>query len=89
MDGVELTLMSVEDDVAKFLLVEVNDYRTRNIEMYFDDGLPQGYDTVLYELYFGQKLYSVQPSIGSAGGTKLTISTAAIGADTDLTGWVL
>jgi hypothetical protein len=88
IDGVELTLLSVQYDVAKFELVGVLDKYTNDIDMYFDDGLPQGYNTA-NQLWFGQKLYSVQPSIGSAGGTKLTISTAAIGAKTDLTGWTL
>lgn len=88
IDGVELTLLSVKDDEAKFELVGVLDKYTNDIDMYFDDGLPEGYNTA-NELWFGQKLYSVQPSIGSAGGTKLTLSTAAIGAKTDLKGWTL
>jgi hypothetical protein len=41
------------------------------------------------QLWFGQWLYSVQPSVGSIGGTKLTLSIAAVGANTDISGWVL
>jgi hypothetical protein len=89
IDGVELTLLTLEDEVATFLLVSVLDKHTANIEIQFEDGLPQGYNTVMTQLWFGQKLYSVQPSVGSAGGTKLTLSLAAVGSNTDLSDWVL
>jgi hypothetical protein len=87
---VELQVLSVDDDIIKFVLVEVLDRTTRDIELYFDDGLPKGYDTVLTQLWFGQQVYSIGPAVGSAGGTLLTIKTAAgIGANTDVSGWRL
>jgi hypothetical protein len=87
MDGVALTMKDLEDDVAVFVVVALLDTVSRDIEMHFDDGLAEGYNTALNYLYFGQKLYSVSPSIGSAGGTKLTLKTAAIGANTNIDGW--
>jgi hypothetical protein len=78
IDGVEQTLESVQSNEAKFILTGVNDKQTKNVVLISEDGYPEGYNTA-NQLYFGQKLYSVQPSIGSAGGTKLILSTAAIG----------
>jgi hypothetical protein len=58
---VELEFLSkeVQDDIIKFVLVEVLDRRTSDIELYFDDGLPKGYNKVLTQLWFGQVVYSV------------------------------
>ena len=53
IDDVELELLSVENDIIKFILVEVLDRGTSNIEIYFDDGLPKGYNKVLTQLWFG------------------------------------
>jgi hypothetical protein len=91
IDDVELELLHpVEDDIIKFVLVEVLDRKTSNIEIYFDDGLPKGYNKVLTQLWFGQQIYSIGPGVGSAGGTVMTIKTASgIGANTDVSGWKL
>ena len=89
MDGVELNMLSLEDDIATFEVVELLDTFTSWIEMYFEDGLAIGYPTELSHENFDKRLYSISPSIGSAGGTKLTLSTAAIGVNTNLDGYKL
>jgi hypothetical protein len=56
------------------------------MELYLNEGLPKGYSTVIEgaTLSLSPKVYKVTPNTGSAGGTRITISAAAIGTNTDI-----
>ena len=87
VDGVAMTLLSpLTDSTARFAVDEILDSTSSKIELYFHEGLPKGYNTVIEgaTLNLSPKVYKVTPNTGSAGGTKLTISAAAIGTNTDI-----
>jgi hypothetical protein len=87
VDGVAMTLLSpLTDDTARFAVNEILDSTSNKIELYLHEGLPKGYNTVIEgeTLSLSPKVYKVTPNTGSAGGTKITISAAAIGTNTDI-----
>jgi hypothetical protein len=87
VDGVAMTLLSpLTDDTARFAVNEILDSTSNKIELYLHEGLPKGYNTVIEgeTLSLSPKVYKVTPNTGSAGGTKITISAAAIGTNTEI-----
>jgi hypothetical protein len=87
VDGVAMTLLSpLTDDTARFAVNEILDSTSSKMELYLNEGLPKGYNTVIEgaTLSLSPKVYKVTPNTGSAGGTKITISAAAIGTNTDI-----
>jgi hypothetical protein len=92
VDGVAMTLLSpLENNEARFAVNGILDKSSDNLELYFNEGLPQGYKSVIEEatLELSPQVFKVTPNTGSAGGTKITLSTAAIGTETDLTGAIV
>jgi hypothetical protein len=87
VDGVAMTLLTpLTDTEARFAVNEILDSTSNKMELYFTEGLPKGYNTVIEgaTLSLSAKVYKVTPNTGSAGGTKITISAAAIGTNTDV-----
>ena len=93
IDGVEATTVNITETEVNF---KVNGMRARtspNLELYFEEGLPKGYDEWIESksLYAGFRMTGIEPafgsgSVGSMGGTKLTITAPCYGEDVDLTG---
>ena len=92
IDGVEATTVNITETEVNF---KVNGMRARtspNLELYFEEGLPKGYDEWIESksLYAGFRMTGIEPafgsgSVGSMGGTKLTITAPCYGEDVDLT----
>jgi hypothetical protein len=88
IDNVQTETLSVEDTTARFKVKGILHRQSTNLELYFEEGLPKGYDTEIESqtLWAGFRMYRIEPSVGSLGGTRVTVSASCYGADVDLTG---
>jgi hypothetical protein len=82
IDGNEQTLVSVDSDtLVTFAISNVSQAATSSIIFYFEDGLPEGYRS-LTPLTLTPTWASVSPSVGSMGGTLLTVIAPGVGTKT-------
>lgn len=61
-------------------MVGAKDLTVDNIELRFPDGYPTGHESIT-EQTFTPTLISITPSIGSIGGTKITVTGAGFGVE--------
>ena len=71
--------MSATD--ATFKVTEALDSTSKNVRVYFADGLPTGFED-FKSATMTPTLVSVSPSTGSSGGTLLTVTGTGFGVNT-------
>ena len=79
LDGIEQETLTVTDTVATFRVTEILS-GSPSLRVYFDDGLPAGYDS-FNSATVAATLVSISPSTGSSGGTLLTVTGTGFGMD--------
>lgn len=81
IDGKTQTADSLTATEGKFTLVDLDSEKTNVVTIYFDTGLPKGYDTVT-KVAVTPNLVSLSPATGSAGGTLVTVTGTGFGKKT-------
>lgn len=87
------TTVSVTSTKAIFRVSDINGWTLSNMNVYFDVGLPKGFDTVVRGKSFelSPRLISVTPNVGSIGGSVLVARVEGLGplSDTSDAYWAL
>jgi hypothetical protein len=88
VDGVRQELQSASDSELKFKSSGLLDRCSNDVELYFEDGYSTGYDHIIVdrEMCVHEYTYDIEPKVGSAGGTLLTLHGSGYGVETDTRG---
>lgn len=82
IDGYEQTLVSQDGYEAIFTLTNLNGVESSDIHIYTSEGYPEGAElTHSFETY--PSIFTITPSVGSAGGTKITVTGSGFGTQTE------
>ena len=81
IDGERQTSLTAADTVATFTLDSILDESSSDVRVYFADGLPTGYQDVSSITVY-PTLLSISPSVGSFGGTLITVTGVGFGVNT-------
>jgi len=81
VDGRDQTTVSLNTTHAVFRVSNITGWVLHNMALYFDVGLPKGYDTVIEGKNFtlSPKLVSVSPNAGSTGGSLIIARLEGLG----------
>lgn len=80
IDGNSQTTLTASDSSATFQIINLLDLSSSDIKFYNSDGTPNGASSISSHT-FVPGLVSIEPSTGSAGGAKLTITGVGFGVD--------
>ena len=85
--GRKQTSVSVNSTHAIFRVSDISGWTLSGINVYFDVGLPRGYDTVIQgkTLTLEPRLISVTPNVGSVGGSVIRARVEGLGPLTNKT----
>jgi len=85
VNGRKQTTVSLNGTQAVFRIVDIDGWTLSNINLYFDVGLPQGYDTVIEGKTFtlGPKMTSITSNAGSLGGSIIIAQVEGVGPLSD------
>ena len=81
VDSVLQDTLEVSEGEATFTVADMLDETSTDVRIYFEDGLPTGYDSFT-SITFEPTLVSISPSSGSSGGTLITATGTGFGANT-------
>ena len=81
IDGKKQETLTVSTTDATFKVTDALDSSSKNVRVYFADGLPTGFDAYT-SATMTPTLVSVSPSTGSSGGTLLTVTGTGFGVNT-------
>ena len=76
IDGMKQETISVSENVAAFKLTGVKSNSSSDIKFYTAEGSPSG---TLSNVSFDAGLLSISPSVGSSGGTLITVTGVGFG----------
>ena len=80
VDNVLMDTVSASETKAVFAITTMLDYESTNVKMMTDDGLPLAYES--YSSFtLDPVLLSIEPQIGSAAGTFLTVRGSGFGTE--------
>lgn len=73
--------VSVEKESAKFRITDIMGVTIKDMELYFDVGLPEGFDTVIRDAEFTlePRITAVSPNSGSIGGSLIVANVEGVG----------
>ena len=77
IDGMKQGTISVSENVAAFKLTGVKSNSSSDIKFYTAEGSPSG---TLSNVSFDAGLLSISPSVGSSGGTLITVTGVGFGS---------
>lgn len=70
------------DTMAVFSITDVQDVTSKDLNLYFPVGIPEGHDLVRAGITLEPKLMMITPNAGSPGGTLVTATVPGVGLGT-------
>lgn len=84
IDGIVAECISLLPNQAIFKITNLKYTVPQDVQLYFEEGVPNGLEVVQTGLSFEPAFISLTPNTGSAGGTRVKISVTGLGTEDEI-----